>query len=83
MRRFGNLDQIEPAERRRMLAQRRDLRQHSVRVLHKHPDRFAKHTFHTAFWDESAPEEFRRRTSMEIRFLCAFEDDHAAGASKL
>ena len=31
---------------------------------------------------QSAPEEFRRRTSMEIRLLCAFEDD-SAGSSKL
>lgn len=56
--------------------------QYDQRFDPQSPRRFAKHTFHTAFFDESAPEEFRRRTSMEIRFLCAFDDD-AAGSSKL
>lgn len=43
------------------------------------PRRFAKHTFHTAFWDPSAPDPAQRRQSIEIRLLCAFEDGSRQG----
>lgn len=33
----------------------------------------AKHCFHTAFWDEDAPENSPRRQSVEFRFICGFE----------
>ena len=46
-------------------------------------ERFCKHTFHSAFWDESAPENPIRRQSIEIRLLCAYEDDGDSNKSKL
>lgn len=49
--------------------------QYDQRFQESDPRRFAKHTFHTAFFDDSAKKDFRRRASIEVRLLCAFEDD--------
>jgi hypothetical protein len=54
--------------------------QYDQRFDERHPRRFAKHTFHTAFFDESAPESAGRRSSIEVRFLCAFEEGGGNGA---
>merc|ERR1712083_640319 len=47
------------------------------------PQKFAKHTFHTAFWDPSAPDPARRRQSIEVRLLCAFDTNNYVGEHRL
>ena len=57
--------------------------QYDQRFDENNKERFCKHTFHSAFWDESAPENPIRRQSIEIRLLCAYEDDGDSNKSKL